>query len=286
MSAILSLDGIVKVYRAHGREVRAVDGVSFDIEEGTTFGLVGESGSGKSTIARCALRLIEPSSGTSRVEGEDLGRLNRAALRRLRARTGMVFQNPVAALNPRMSIRDSIAEPLRTHTDLGRRAIAARVDELLDEVGLAAAHADRLPHQLSGGQCQRVGIARALATRPRLLVLDEPTSALDVSVQAQVLNLLQRLRAEHRLSYLLISHDLDVVRYMSDTAGVMRAGALVETGPAREVLVEPRHEYTQRLLAAMPLTPGAVDASAHGGHEASATHQDETHATNETSALQ
>ncbi|MGR0220844.1 ATP-binding cassette domain-containing protein [Agromyces sp. ZXT2-6] len=257
MSAILSLEDIVKVYRSHGSEVRAVDGVSFDIEEGTTFGLVGESGSGKSTIARCALRLIEPTSGTSRIDGEDIGGMPRTGLRRLRARTGMVFQNPVAALNPRMSIRDSIAEPLRTHTRLGRRAVGSRVDELLDEVGLAASHAGRLPHQLSGGQCQRVGIARALATRPRLLVLDEPTSALDVSVQAQVLNLLQQLRREHRLSYLLISHDLDVVRYMSDTAGVMRGGVLVEAGPATEVLVEPRHEYTQRLLAAMPQAPGA-----------------------------
>lgn len=258
MSAILSLDRIVKVYRSHGSEVRAVDGVSFDVEVGTTFGLVGESGSGKSTIARCALRLIEPTSGVSRVDGNDIGRLRGGELRRLRARTGMVFQNPVAALNPRLTIRDSIGEPLRTHTYLRRRAIEARVDELLDEVGLATAHAARLPHQLSGGQCQRVGIARALATRPKLLVLDEPTSALDVSVQAQVLNLLQRLRSQYQLTYLLISHDLDVVRYMSDTAGVMRSGALVEVGPAREVLVEPRHEYTQRLLAAMPPTPGAI----------------------------
>ena len=258
MSTMLSVENVVKVYRAHGTRVRAVDGVSFEVETGTTFGLVGESGSGKSTVARCALRLIEPTSGGSRIDGEPIGDLRGRGLRELRARTGMVFQNPVAALNPRLTIEQSIAEPLRTHTSLRGRALAQRARELLDEVGLAAAHAERLPHQLSGGQCQRVGIARALATRPRLLVLDEPTSALDVSVQAQVLNLLQELKREHALSYLLISHDLDVVRYMSDSAGVMRKGALVEVGPASEVLVNPRHEYTQRLLAAMPETPGAV----------------------------
>ncbi|MFF2273493.1 ATP-binding cassette domain-containing protein [Agromyces sp. NPDC058136] len=258
MTDMLRVENLVKVYKAHGSEVRAVDGVSFTIEAGTTFGLVGESGSGKSTVARCALRLIEPTSGTSSIDGEAIGALRGRALQRLRARTGMVFQNPVAALNPRMTIEESIAEPLLTHTTLRGRALSQRARELLDEVGLAAAHAERLPHQLSGGQCQRVGIARALATRPKLLVLDEPTSALDVSVQAQVLNLLQELRREHALSYLLISHDLDVVRHMSDTAGVMRRGALVEVGPAREVLVDPRHEYTRRLLAAMPETPGAV----------------------------
>ncbi|MGX5697303.1 ATP-binding cassette domain-containing protein [Agromyces soli] len=255
---MLTVENIVKVYRAHGTQVRAVDGVSFEVEAGTTFGLVGESGSGKSTVARCALRLVEPTSGGSSIAGEPIGGLRGRALRSLRARTGMVFQNPVAALNPRLTIEQSLAEPLRTHTGLRGRALAQRARELLDEVGLAQAHAERLPHQLSGGQCQRVGIARALATRPQLLVLDEPTSALDVSVQAQVLNLLQELKREHALSYLLISHDLDVVRYMSDSAGVMRMGALVEVGPAREVLVNPRHEYTQRLLAAMPETPGAV----------------------------
>ncbi|MFF2494891.1 ATP-binding cassette domain-containing protein [Agromyces sp. NPDC058064] len=258
MNAMLSVQNIVKTYRAHGTEVRAVDGVSFEVEAGTTFGLVGESGSGKSTIARCALRLIEPDSGGSSIDGEPIGNLRGRVLRELRARTGMVFQNPVAALNPRLTIEQSIGEPLRTHTRLRRQALAHRVNELLDEVGLARAHANRLPHQLSGGQCQRVGIARALATRPRLLVLDEPTSALDVSVQAQVLNLLQELKREHSLSYLLISHDLDVVRYMSDAAGVMRRGELVEVGAARDVLVRPRHEYTRRLLAAMPETPGAI----------------------------
>lgn len=254
----LVVQDMVKVYRAHGHETRAVDGVSFRVPTGTTFGLVGESGSGKSTIARCALRLIEPTSGSSLIAGEDPSAMRGRALRRLRAKTGMVFQNPMAALDPRIRIRDAIAEPLRTHTRLGSAEIRRRVDELLDEVGLASSHGGRLPHQLSGGQCQRAGIARAIATQPQLVVLDEPTSALDVSVQAQVLNLLQRLKRERQLSYLLISHDLDVVRYMSDTAGVMRSGVLVESGAAARVLVEAHHEYTQRLLAAMPETPGAA----------------------------
>ena len=261
MSDILQVDGISKVFTARGRELRAVDGVSFSVPEGGTFGLVGESGSGKSTVARCAMRLIEPSSGTSRIDGEDLGAMRGRRMRGMRAIAGMVFQNPVAALNPRLTIRDSIAEPLRTHTRLGRAEITARVHALLDEVGLSRAHAERYPHQLSGGQRQRVGIARAISTQPRLLVLDEPTSALDVSVQAQVLNLLSELKQEHRLSYLLISHDLDVVRYMSDTAAVMRRGRIVEAGPADEVLVAPREEYTKQLLASMPGTPGAADQS-------------------------
>lgn len=252
----LVVEHIVKVYRTRKSETRAVDDVSFRIRTGTTFGLVGESGSGKSTIARCALNLIAPTSGRSLIAGEDPAKLHRGALRRLRAQTGMVFQNPIMALDPRMRIRDIVAEPLRTHTRLSRAEIRRKVEELLDEVGLAAVHGDRLPHQLSGGQCQRVGVARAIATGPRLVVLDEPTSALDVSVQAQVLNLLQRLKRERDLSYLLISHDLDVVQYMSDDVGVMRGGSLVETGRAQDVLTSPAHDYTRRLLAAMPAAPG------------------------------
>lgn len=255
----LVVENVVKIYRTRRAETHAVDDVSFRIRPGTTFGLVGESGSGKSTIARCALNLISPTSGHALISGEDPASLRGGALRRLRAQTGMVFQNPVAALDPRMRIRDIIAEPLRTHTRLGDSDIRKAVDKLLDEVGLAAVHGDRLPHQLSGGQCQRVGVARAIATSPRLVVLDEPTSALDVSVQAQVLNLLQRLKRERQLSYLLISHDLDVVRYMSDDVGVMRRGGLVENGRAEDVLTSPSNEYTVRLLAAMPPTPGTAD---------------------------
>ncbi|MGO1850610.1 ATP-binding cassette domain-containing protein [Microbacterium sp.] len=259
---------LVKEYRVHRTVFRAVDDVSFRIPRGTTFGLVGESGSGKSTIARCALNLVAPTSGTSLIDGVDPTRVRGGALRRLRARTGFVFQNPKAALNPRVRIRDSIAEPLRTHTALSSAEITKRVAALLDEVGLSAAHADRLPHQLSGGQAQRAGVARAIATEPELIVLDEPTSALDVSVQAQVLNLLQRLKRERGLSYLLISHDLDVVRYMSDDAGVMRRGQLVESGSADVVLTSPSHDYTRQLLAAMPATPGAAQI-VPGGEERS-----------------
>jgi len=265
-SDALVVERLVKEYRVHRTAFRAVDDVSFRIPRGTTFGLVGESGSGKSTIARCALNLIEPTSGRSLIDGADPSRLRSGALRRLRARTGFVFQNPKAALNPRLRIRDSIAEPLRTHTSLGAAETEERVTALLDEVGLSTAHADRLPHQLSGGQAQRAGVARAIATAPELIILDEPTSALDVSVQAQVLNLLQRLKQERGLSYLLISHDLDVVRYMSDDVGVMRAGRMVEHGAAEVVLTAPSHDYTRQLLAAMPATPGAA-ALARGGDE-------------------
>lgn len=264
----LVVESMVKEFRVQRGVFRAVDTVSFRIARGSTFGLVGESGSGKSTIARCALRLITPTSGRSLIAGTDPASLGGAALRRLRAQTGMVFQNPKAALNPRMRIRDIVAEPLMTHTRLSRADIRRRVTSLLDEVGLAASHGDRMPHQLSGGQCQRAGVARAIATEPELVVLDEPTSALDVSVQAQVLNLLQRLKRERDLSYLLISHDLDVVRYMSDEAGVMRRGELLESGRADIVLTTPTHDYTRQLLAAMPATPGAVVAQP-GGDERS-----------------
>jgi len=252
VTTVLELRDLSKTFRHHRTSVLAVDNVSLSIERGATYGLVGESGSGKSTLARCALQLVEPTSGKSLFEGRELQGLGRRALRRERANMGMVFQNPVAALNPRMRVADLVAEPLVTHTPLRGAALRGRVLELLDQVGLANEHANRLPHQLSGGQCQRVGIARALATRPRLIVLDEPTSALDVSVQAQILNLLRALRAEHELTYLLISHDLDVVRYMSDSVGVMRGGRMVEEGPASIVLESPQHSYTQTLLAATP----------------------------------
>lgn len=267
MSALLSVRNLVKVYSAHRQEVRAIDDVSFDVEEGTTFGLVGESGSGKSTIARSALKLIPLTSGETFFDGNDISTLSEKQMRSIRSQLGMVFQNPVAALNPRLSVRESIAEPLLTHTDLRGQALSRRVNELLDDVGLDANFASRLPHQLSGGQSQRVGIARALATRPRLLVLDEPTSALDVSVQAQVLNLLQDLRAQYGLTYLMISHDLDVIRYLCDTAGVMRNGKLVEVGAASHVLTTPDHPYTRQLIDAMPVAPGS---KTHGADSSTA----------------
>ena len=260
MTAVLGLEKIVKTFHHRGGAVTAVDDVSLTIEEGTVFGLVGESGSGKSTLARCAMHLMRPTSGRVLFEGNDVGMLGPRALRQMRSRMGIVLQNPVAALNPRMSIGASVAEPLRAHTELKGTALQRHIDELLEEVGLGSEHAHRLPHQLSGGQCQRVGIARALATSPRLVILDEPTSALDVSVQAQILNLLQDLRHRKNLTYLLISHDLDVVRYLSDEVAVMKTGQIVETGPADRIFTDPQQDYTRTLIDATPgkgLAPAA-----------------------------
>ena len=252
MTALLEGRDVVKTFQAKRSTVTAVDGVSIAVEAGTSFGLVGESGSGKTTLIRCLLRLTRPSGGQTLFDGTDLGSLSARELRRARSRMGVVFQNPLQALNPRLRVFDSVAEPLRTHTRLKGADLDRKVREALDAVGLASTYQDRLPHQLSGGQAQRVGIARALATRPDLLVLDEPTSALDVSVQAQILNLLRELRTEQRLTYLLISHDLDVVRYMSDHVAVMQRGRVVEQGTTGTVLSKPQHEYTALLLAASP----------------------------------
>ncbi len=252
MTALLEGRDVVKTFPGKESRLTAVDGVSLAVESGMSFGLVGESGSGKTTLIRCLLRLTKPTRGQTFFDGVDLGSLSARSLRRQRSRMGVVFQNPLQALNPRMQVFDSVAEPLRTHTRLKGADLDRAVREVLDDVGLAASYQDRLPHQLSGGQAQRVGIARALATGPDLLVLDEPTSALDVSVQAQILNLLRDLRSEQQLTYVLISHDLDVVRYLSNHVAVMRRGQIVEQGPTESVLTSPSHEYTQLLLAASP----------------------------------
>lgn len=241
----------VKGHRGGGR-VRAVTDVSLDIRAGEAVGLVGESGSGKTTLARSILRLIEPTSGSVRLDGRDISHIKGRDMRRLRPQMQVVFQDPVGSLDPRMSVFDLIAEPLRAHRSLPRRELKTTVTSLIEEVGLQGYLADRRSHELSGGQCQRVAIARAISLQPRLLILDEPTSALDVSVQAQVLELLVRLRAGHDLAYLLISHDLGVIRYLCDRVAVMYLGRIVEQGPTRSIFENARHPYTRALVLARP----------------------------------
>ncbi|WP_433273079.1 ABC transporter ATP-binding protein [Pseudonocardia xinjiangensis] len=231
--------------------VRAVDGVSFTVRAGETVGLVGESGSGKSTVARLVLRLLDPTSGSIRFEGRELTGLRARELMPLRRRMQIVFQDPVSSFDPRMTVLAVVCEPLEAQGMTDRRANRRRAAELLELVGLSASDLDKYPHQFSGGQAQRIGIARALATDPRLLVCDEAVSALDVSVQAQVLNLLRSLQRELGLSYLFIAHDLNVVRYVSDRICVMYLGEIVEQGPADELLTDPRHPYTRSLAAAI-----------------------------------
>jgi peptide/nickel transport system ATP-binding protein len=236
-----------------GRAIlRAVDGVSFDIRRGETLALVGESGCGKSTVARLLVGLYAPTAGRVRVFGRNLAEMNTAAGRTLRQRLQMIFQDPYASLNPRWRVADIIAEPLRTHGIGSKDEVLKRVDELLTLVRLSPADKVKNPHQFSGGQRQRLSIARALATNPEFLVCDEPTSALDVSVQAQVLNLMKDLQRELGLTYLFISHNLAVVRHISDRVGVMYLGKLVELAPKKTLFAAPRHPYTRMLLDAIP----------------------------------
>jgi len=235
-----------------GPPVRAVDDVSLEIHRGETLGLVGESGSGKSSVARTVVRLQAPSSGTVRFDGTDLFQVTPVALRRLRRRIQIVFQDPGSALNPRLRVGEAVAEGLDIHRIVARAERGARVAALLSEVGLDPSLATRWPHELSGGQKQRVAIARALAVEPELLVCDEAVSALDVSVQAQVLALLGELQRRRGLAFLFIAHDLAVVRQLAHRVAVMYCGQIVETGPVEELLAAPRHPYTQALVAAAP----------------------------------
>jgi peptide/nickel transport system ATP-binding protein len=239
--------------------VRAVDGVDLDVERGTTFGLVGESGCGKSTLGRGILRLTEPTEGTVRFDGTDVTALAAEPLRRLRSRMQMVFQDPLSSLDPRQNVESILVEPLRTHRVASGAAARRRARELLEVVGLPASAAGRYPHEFSGGQRQRVGIARALALNPDLIVADEPVSALDVSIQAQVVNLLEELQKEFGLTYLVIAHDLAVVRHISETIGVMYLGRIVEQAPSDDLYARPRHPYTIALMSAVPIPDPEVE---------------------------
>jgi oligopeptide/dipeptide ABC transporter ATP-binding protein len=248
--AQLSVEGLQKRFPARGGHRVAVDGVSFAVRPGETLAIVGESGSGKSTVARIVLRLLDANAGTVHLDGDDITRLRGRALRRRRGRMQIVFQDPYSSLDPRMTVQATVAEPLRI---AGRRnEVRTRVAEVLELVGLGRELCDRYPHELSGGQRQRVGIARALVLEPELLVLDEPVSALDGSVQAQILNLLVDLQTRLGLTYLLISHDLSVVRHVADRVAVMHLGRIVETGATEAVFASPQHPYTQALLSASP----------------------------------
>ncbi|MEU3453255.1 dipeptide ABC transporter ATP-binding protein [Micromonospora sp. NPDC006766] len=266
---ILTVDNLVKhfpitqgvLFKKQIGAVKAVDGVSFELRRGETLGVVGESGCGKSTLARLLMRLEQPTAGRASLEGKNLFKASGAELRRLRRNMQMVMQDPYTSLNPRMTVGDIIGEPFDIHPEAAPKGSKRRrVQELLDVVGLNPEHVNRYPHQFSGGQRQRIGIARALALRPEIIVCDEPVSALDVSIQAQVINLLEQLQDEFGLSYIFIAHDLSVVRHISDRVAVMYLGKIVEMGTEQEIYERATHPYTQALLSAVPVPdPDARD---------------------------
>ena len=258
MTKLLETRALRKVYSlrtglVHRSNLVAADDVSISIKRGETLALVGESGSGKTTVGRCVLRLEEPAGGEVLLDGQAVTPLRPPELRRLRRGMQMVFQDPLDSLNPRHTVGELVAEPLRIHGIVPKAGVRAELERLFRMVGLGPQHIDRLPHQLSGGQQQRVGIARALATRPKLIVLDEPTSALDVSVQAQIINLLRELQQTRDLTFLFISHDLTVVSVLAHRIAVMYLGQVVELGPKEAVLERPIHPYTRALIAATPV---------------------------------
>lgn len=257
---ILEVNGLKKYFEIKGGvfgkkvgEVKAVDGISFSVMEGEILGIVGESGCGKSTAGKSILRLIEPSAGEVKFENKDITNISAEEMRKLRRNMQIIFQDPYASLNPRHTVEKIIGEPLQIHGMSSVEERKERVKELLEVVGLSAYHASRYPHQFSGGQRQRIGIARALANNPKLIICDEPVSALDVSVQSQILNLMEELRDEFNLTYVFIAHDLSVVKHISDRVGVMYLGRMVELTDKGKLYDDPKHPYTQALLSAVPL---------------------------------
>lgn len=256
---LVSVKDVVKTFAANkggfGKKkiVHAVNDVSFDIQQGETFSLVGESGCGKSTTGRLIDHLLMPDSGEVWFDGKEISRISQNEMRPIRADIQMIFQDPYGSLNPRIKVQDLIAEPLLIHTKMTAGERLKKVQELLEVVGLSAAHGERYPHEFSGGQRQRIGIARALTVQPKLIIADEPVSALDVSIQAQVLNLMQQLQTDFNLTYLFISHDLSVVEMISDRIAVMYLGTIVETAPKKDLYANPRHPYTRALLSAVPI---------------------------------
>ncbi|MGE5196066.1 MAG: ABC transporter ATP-binding protein [Anaerolineae bacterium] len=256
---LLRVKNLSKTYLSHGLVLKAIDNISFEIDEGETLGLVGESGCGKSTLARTLLRLEEPNAGEIFFENRNLASLRAQELKALRKDIQIIFQDPYASLNPRMSAGDIIAEPLLIHKIASGAACRERVEELLHLVGLNSSQGGRFPHEFSGGQRQRIGIARALASNPRFIVCDEPTSALDVSVRAQIINLLKKLQQDMGLTYLFISHDLSLVKYVSVRVAVMYLGHLVELAPSKPLYMSPMHPYTQALLSAIPIPDPAIE---------------------------
>ncbi len=268
MSALLELDNVTKTFQVKSffgktREVHALNGISLTVNRGDSIGIVGESGCGKSTLANLIIRLDEPTSGTIKLGGEDITHAKEKDLADLRHRVQIVFQDPYSSLSPRLTIRDIVGEPMKVSGQFDNRVIEDRTRELLHMVGLRDNALDRYPHEFSGGQRQRISIARALMTNPEILILDEPTSALDVSVQAQVLNILTDLREKLHLTYLFISHNLAVVKYISDQTVVMRKGEIVERGPSDEILTHPKEEYTKELIEAVPMIGKPFKLSAY-----------------------